>query len=267
MPYSNTGIPKLSPPYLSWIKGLASISTTQQQRMTLHHSYKYNNTDNRILVDVVIVQKVVEYELTSYQKQRRVNNIIMGAVLPSDEVPILEEMARSWPELEQTKYSSDGFSSTAKKFDILKVPMHHQERREWLDIVNDKFLERLTLREYGYFLRNGDVVAENLVARMPDTIDRYNSVKNTHIPGEYGSIYVYKDDFQSCNISYDQLVQWQQEATAFIDRVKLLQQIKSEEKKREQEEIERKEREETSREDEKIKNMKYQHVEEYIDVL
>ena len=259
----------MSPEYLKWVKGLNSISNSQQQRMSIHHSYRPNNTYNRILVDVVIIQKVVETELTPPMKQRRVNNIVMGAVLPAEDVPVLEEMARVHPDLTQTEFSSDGFTYTTKKFDINKIPTHHHERREWLNIVNDKFKERLAIREYGYFLGNGDTMAQNLIYNTPDSLDRYNSVKNTHIPGEYGSIYVYKDDFQPCHISHEQILQWQQESIDFLERLRLKQQLQAEERQREKEAIERKEREEMYREaDEKIKNLNGpRDVDKYIDVF
>lgn len=79
------------------------------------------------------------------------------------------------------------------------------------------------------------------------SLDRYNSAKNTHLPGEYGSIYIYKDDFQSCNFTYEQIEQWQQEATDFLERLKLKQQLELEEKQREREAIERKKNEEMKR--------------------
>ena len=62
-------------------------------------------------------------------------------------------------------------------------------------VIKDKFPERLIYREYGYFNRNGEVKANNLVAKTPDSLDKYNIHTNQYFPGEYGSIYVYEDDF------------------------------------------------------------------------
>src|SRR5690242_12053297 len=91
---NNSGIPKSSPGFLRWVKGLSTSSRTQQERVAQTQTYKFDTTQNRILVDVVIVQQVVEYELTSYRKQKSVRNYIMGALLPANEMPVLEEIVR-----------------------------------------------------------------------------------------------------------------------------------------------------------------------------
>jgi hypothetical protein len=93
--YSDKGIPRSSPGFTNWVKSLGSVNRAQQQSSMQHHSYNPENTYNRILVDVVIVQRVVEYELTSYRKQRTINNIVMGALLPTDELTVLEERVQS----------------------------------------------------------------------------------------------------------------------------------------------------------------------------
>jgi hypothetical protein len=235
----------------------------------LQQTYKFDTTQNRILVDVVIVQQVVEYELTSYQKQKSVRNYIMGAIVPANDMPVLEEMVRdcnnnngnngnddSNNNLTLSEYSRDGFIRTTKQFDIKAIPTNPHERSKWLDIVNEKFPERLTLREYGYFERNGDVIAENLVAKMPDTLDRYNPYPNTHIPGEYGSIYVYKDDFRPLH-THEKIMQWQQEATNFLERQRLIEQLQLEKKRKEKEAFEKIEKEEMHRKAaEAIKNLR-----------
>jgi hypothetical protein len=93
--YSDAGIPKSSPGFLQWVKGMGSINRAQQQTSMQHQSYNPNNTYNRIFVDVVIIQRVVEYELASYRKQRTVNNLVMGALLPADELTVWEERVQS----------------------------------------------------------------------------------------------------------------------------------------------------------------------------
>jgi hypothetical protein len=267
--YSNSGVPRLSPEFLQWVKNVNSVSYAQQQQQqgVEGSTFMFDTTHNEILVDVVVVPKLVENELTPTHKERYVNNLVMGAVLLTDEAPIIEEMGRV-SNLTQSEYSKDGFSSTTKKFNIMKVPTHHHERYEWLKIVNDRFQERLTLREYGYFERNGDVAADNLVARTPDTIDRYSSFKNKHIPGEYGSIYVHKNDFRPF-YTHEQISQWQQEATNFLERLKLTEKLKSEEKQREKEAIEREKREEMYKRahEEMKKHLKPRGVNKYHDTF
>jgi hypothetical protein len=104
---------------------------------------------------------------------------------------------------------------------------------------------------------------------MPDSTDMYSSNKNTHLPGEYGSIYVYKEDFRPF-YTYEEINQQQQEATNFIERVRLEQQLQFEERKREKEKIEREKREQANRKawEEIKKNLKGpKNVVEYDDVL
>ena len=83
-----------------------------------------------------------------------------------------------------------------KKIDFKAIPTEKYARDRWIKVIKEKLPERLTYREYGYFKRNGEVKANNLVAKTPDSLDKYNIIHaNQYFPGEYGSIYVYEDDF------------------------------------------------------------------------
>jgi hypothetical protein len=82
-----------------------------------------------------------------------------------------------------------------KKIDFKAIPTEKYARNRWMRVINENLPERLTYREYGYFKRNGEVKANNLVAKTPDSLDKYNIHARQYLPGEYGSIYVYEDDF------------------------------------------------------------------------
>lgn len=82
-----------------------------------------------------------------------------------------------------------------KKIDFKAIPTEKYARNRWMRVIKEKLPERLTCREYGEFKRNGEVKANNLIAKTPDSLDKYNIHARQYFPGEYGSIYVYEDDF------------------------------------------------------------------------
>jgi hypothetical protein len=82
-----------------------------------------------------------------------------------------------------------------KKIDFKAIPTEKYARNRWMRVIKENLPERLTCREYGEFKRNGEVKANNLVAKTPDSLDKYNIHARQYFPGEYGSIYVYEDDF------------------------------------------------------------------------
>jgi hypothetical protein len=180
-----SGIPNYSPTYLRWIKDLSGSSEgkrTIQTRYTAH---------DRILIDVVVMQKVIEYsEHPLYKnKTRELNNVVMGArVYPE----LIEQMERDVSSNQLGLIEED----LQKKIDFKAIPTEKYARDRWIKVIKEKLPERLTHREYGYFKRNGEVKANNLVAKTPDSLDKYNIIHaNQYFPGEYGSIYVYEDDF------------------------------------------------------------------------
>jgi hypothetical protein len=180
-----SGIPNYSPTYLRWIIDLSGSSEgkrTIQTRYTAH---------DRILIDVVVMQKVIEYsEHPLYKnKTRELNNVVMGArVYPE----LIEQMERDVSSNQLGLIEED----LQKKIDFKAIPTEKYARDRWIKVIKEKLPERLTHREYGYFKRNGEVKANNLVAKTPDSLDKYNIIHaNQYFPGEYGSIYVYEDDF------------------------------------------------------------------------
>jgi len=172
-----SGIPNYSPTYLRWIIDLSGSSEgkrTIQTRYTAH---------DRILIDVVVMQKVIEYsEHPLYKnKTRELNNVVMGArVYPE----LIEQMERDVSSNQLGLIEED----LQKKIDFKAIPTEKYARDRWIKVIKEKLPERLTHREYGYFKRNGEVKANNLVAKTPDSLDKYNIIHaNQYFPGEYGS--------------------------------------------------------------------------------
>jgi len=180
-----SGIPNYSTTYLRWIKDLSGSSEGKriiQTRYTAH---------DRILIDVVVMQKVIEYSEHPLYKTRELNNVVMGARVYPDLIEQMEGDVSS--SSNQVGLIEEDLQ---KRIDFKAIPTEKYSRDRWMRVINEKLPERLTYREYGYFKRNGEVKANNLVAKTPDSLDKYNVIHaNQYFPGEYGSIYVYEDDF------------------------------------------------------------------------
>ena len=134
-----SGIPNYSPTYLRWIKDLSGSSEgkrTIQTRYTAH---------DRILIDVVVMQKVIEYSEHPLYKTRGLNNVVMGArVYPE----LIEQMGG---DVSSSSSSSNQLGliedDLQKKIDFKAIPTEKYARDRWIKVINEKLPERLTHRE------------------------------------------------------------------------------------------------------------------------
>ena len=136
-----------------------------------------DTSHDRILIDVVVIQKVIEYsEHTPLYKKREVDNVVMGArVYPE----LIEQMERDVI-LNQFDLIEEDLQ---KKIDFKAIPTEKYARNRWMPVIKENLPERLTCREYGYFKRNGEVKANNLVAKTSDSLDKYNIHARQYFPG------------------------------------------------------------------------------------
>ena len=139
-----SGIPNYSPTYLRWIEDLSGSSEgkrTIQTRYTAH---------DRILIDVVVMQRINEYEQHPSYKTREVNSVVMGArVYPE----LIEKMGGDVSSSSSSSSNQLGLieEDLQKKIDFKAIPTEKYARDRWIKVIKEKLPERLTHREYRLF--------------------------------------------------------------------------------------------------------------------